>query len=168
MVIQSEVARDSTVAANLANKRHAVLYAPSPGGDPPLLATYRRREDELPSKTWPMTGAASLGAVERRATRLRARGTSTLYAVAVRERHPRCLGGGGGGSSGGVRLCAECVVAEDAIASASASLPLHLRPAPPSWAPTRALTPRPCAPHPPPGGRLHRDGHVLLHDQFWL
>ena len=118
VLLEGDVCRESAIATALVNRRWMVLHSPGAAAEaadggattsaPASLSSYRHKQDTEPSRTWPITKACSLDAIEHGTYRLR-EGQSTLYAVAtarlgttrqvdmVRVFVFVCVGGGGTG-----------------------------------------------------------------------
>ena len=118
VLLEGDVCRESAIATALVNRRWMVLHSPGAAAEaadggattsaPASLSSYRHKQDTEPSRTWPITKACSLDAIEHGTYRLR-EGQSTLYAVAtarlgttrqvdmVRVFVFVCVGGGGDG-----------------------------------------------------------------------
>ncbi|KAL4514332.1 hypothetical protein Ndes2526B_g03998 [Nannochloris sp. 'desiccata'] len=75
-ILQGYLARESTVIERLLNKRYAKLYSTT-------FATYRKDNDDSPSKVWPITKTVTVTPVEDHEYHLRHANTSTLWAVAA-------------------------------------------------------------------------------------
>lgn len=52
LVVEGAVCRESNHVALLVNKRWMQLWGPGPGGEPPMLASFRHEGDVEPSKHW--------------------------------------------------------------------------------------------------------------------
>lgn len=75
ILVRGTVARESTVVEKLLNNRYAVLSAD-------VFATYRKEQDDSPSKVWSVTKDVMVSDVVASEFHLRHAGTSTFWAVA--------------------------------------------------------------------------------------
>lgn len=80
LVLEGLVCRESNVASQLVNKRWMQLYGASLNEEPPLLLSFRHRDDAEPTKVWPVTKSCSVTDVAEGIFHLRI-DTSTLVAM---------------------------------------------------------------------------------------
>lgn len=80
-VIEGPIARESNVAENMVNRRWAQLYHGFKT-EPPVLVSYRRREDAEPSKVWNITRQCTLTQPVERAMKLRVNHSTLVAHVA--------------------------------------------------------------------------------------